>query len=271
MSDGELASVVLAVLWQGSFCVAFCAGVYCTFANIRDPLWNNPQAAGSEPKSFCQWCRCVCCCRLRCFSLIPRRCNVKLESKHCRICNRCVCNFDHHCIWLNVCVARRTYKAFLILLLSLIAACSAHATCSGACPLTFLNSPALYLSISRFCFISCIAVVTSRLVACDSSFCRVHRRRVRHSPLSAGQRPSCNVLWHFGHTAAYTSHPIFQIVGALTHLYLLHCLLMYHVWFPFALTSTCRLIPPPALDHLRLDFASRWRFEFLAVPSSTSD
>ena len=74
-----------------------------------------------------------------CFSLIPRRCNVKLDSKHCRICNRCVCDFDHHCIWLNVCVARRTYKAFLILLMSLIAACSAHATCSGTASTSFLR------------------------------------------------------------------------------------------------------------------------------------
>jgi hypothetical protein len=43
-------------------------------------------------------------------------------------------DFDHHCIWLNVCIARRTYGSFLALLLSLVAACAAHGVASGASP-----------------------------------------------------------------------------------------------------------------------------------------
>lgn len=39
-------------------------------------------------------------------------------SKHCTICHKCVDVFDHHCIWLNNCVGRHNYMAFLALLLS---------------------------------------------------------------------------------------------------------------------------------------------------------
>ena len=32
------------------------------------------------------------------------------KAKHCRICDKCVRDFDHHCIWLNNCIGKRNYR-----------------------------------------------------------------------------------------------------------------------------------------------------------------
>ena len=40
-----------------------------------------------------------------------------LRSQHCYTCDRCVKEFDHHCIWLGTCVAARNYKTFMHFLL----------------------------------------------------------------------------------------------------------------------------------------------------------
>ena len=39
------------------------------------------------------------------------------ERKHCIICHRCYENFDHHCFWINKCIAKNNYCIFLCFLI----------------------------------------------------------------------------------------------------------------------------------------------------------
>jgi DHHC palmitoyltransferase len=44
--------------------------------------------------------------------------HIDQTSKHCTICNKCVVGFDHHCVWLNCCIAAANYRHFFNLLVS---------------------------------------------------------------------------------------------------------------------------------------------------------
>ncbi|KAJ9709395.1 hypothetical protein PVL29_001055 [Vitis rotundifolia] len=39
-------------------------------------------------------------------------------SKHCRVCDKCVDHFDHHCRWLNNCIGKKNYRQFFALMVS---------------------------------------------------------------------------------------------------------------------------------------------------------
>ncbi|TKY90335.1 hypothetical protein EX895_000333 [Sporisorium graminicola] len=44
------------------------------------------------------------------------------RSSHCRVCDNCVENIDHHCTYLNTCIGRRNYVSFMVFLMTSIAA-----------------------------------------------------------------------------------------------------------------------------------------------------
>ena len=47
------------------------------------------------------------------------RVQVHKTSRHCRICDKCVLDFDHHCKWLNNCIGKRNHAVFVVTVSSL--------------------------------------------------------------------------------------------------------------------------------------------------------
>ena len=42
------------------------------------------------------------------------------KSYHCKRCNRCTGNFDHHCLYLNTCIGGKNYELFILIVMLFI-------------------------------------------------------------------------------------------------------------------------------------------------------
>mmetsp|Transcript_7781 Transcript_7781/g.19066 ORF Transcript_7781/g.19066 Transcript_7781/m.19066 type:complete len:332 (-) Transcript_7781:1619-2614(-) len=52
------------------------------------------------------------------------------KTKHCRICDNCVEEFDHHCPWVMNCVAKRNYRYFVGFVAAISSLCVYVCVCS---------------------------------------------------------------------------------------------------------------------------------------------
>lgn len=44
--------------------------------------------------------------------------DIEKRMKHCSVCDRCVESFDHHCGWINNCVAEKNHREFIVMVFS---------------------------------------------------------------------------------------------------------------------------------------------------------
>lgn len=50
-----------------------------------------------------------------------------IRSKHCQLCGGCVMRMDHHCPWVNRCVAVSNHRSFFVIIISMLIAAALHA------------------------------------------------------------------------------------------------------------------------------------------------
>eukprot|EP00442_Polarella_glacialis_P038283 CAMPEP_0115165870 /NCGR_PEP_ID=MMETSP0227-20121206/73825_1 /TAXON_ID=89957 /ORGANISM="Polarella glacialis, Strain CCMP 1383" /LENGTH=202 /DNA_ID=CAMNT_0002578375 /DNA_START=22 /DNA_END=627 /DNA_ORIENTATION=- len=83
-----------------------------------DPADPSVRSGGSEPEVGKPWCG-AC------------KASVRLDSKHCWECNKCVAHFDHHCPWLNTCIGTVNYVNFFAAVWSLLVVLCSVVSCAA--------------------------------------------------------------------------------------------------------------------------------------------
>jgi len=118
LQEGVLGRALFSLSFWSSWLALGVAALFAMRYNPSDPAVGSAEAIGRvvEGKPFCSICQVT----------------VRIDSKHCWECNKCVANFDHHCPWLNNCVGSFNYASFfvsvwalLVMLTALVAGASA--------------------------------------------------------------------------------------------------------------------------------------------------
>eukprot|EP00731_Ephydatia_muelleri_P022256 Em0014g847a len=79
-------------------------GTPLTIVSVARQDRNQTGMGTREEYSFCVHCEIV----------------VGAMTKHCKLCGRCVSGFDHHCVWLMLCVGCRNHRLFILFILSIV-------------------------------------------------------------------------------------------------------------------------------------------------------
>jgi len=155
LQEGMAAAMFL-LSFGVSWLVLGAAALQAMQRNPADEAVDDPKALGRpiQGKPFCSICQVT----------------VRLDSKHCWECNKCVANFDHHCPWLNNCIGALNYASFFVSVWSLLAMLTALLAGCVA-PLVELGSSSRGLD---FWLLVGILVVYSPLLCLDISLVGFH-------------------------------------------------------------------------------------------------
>ena len=154
--------VVVTFVFTASAIAGATAGYHCC---VTDPVdesllpSNKPSAAvgrtdeEAESEVFCYLCEVnvhatskVCGCPMRSCIDMCGTCRHRPSTdrmsfpQHCRICDKCVRGFDHHCKWLNTCIGAKV-KLYLMHLFDTPLVDAAHSSTSPLLLISFTHTP----------------------------------------------------------------------------------------------------------------------------------